>query len=205
MDTPLRRIADHPIDPLFLQRWSPRGFTDEEIPLAVLDQMFEAARWAPSASNLQPWRFVYARRGGPGWDAILGTLVPFNQGWAHRAAALVVVASKTTADSSSGGEPRPSHSHSFDAGAAWACLALQAARLGWVAHGMTGFDMAAAQAALQIPADHRVEAAIAIGRHGDVERLSESLRAREVPSTRRPLSDFVFEGRFHAPGTTGQS
>jgi nitroreductase len=196
MDTLPTRIPDHPIDPLFLQRWSPRGFTDEEIPEPVLHQLFEAARWAPSASNLQPWRFVYARRGGPGWDAILSTLVPFNQGWAHRAAALVVVASKRTTEPAPGGEPKPSHSHSFDAGAAWASLALQAASIGWVAHGMTGFDMARAQELLAIPEDYRVEAAIAIGRHGNVERLPESLQARETPSTRHPLSRFVFEGRF---------
>ncbi|MFO1150575.1 MAG: nitroreductase family protein [Alsobacter sp.] len=196
MDTTPARLPDHPVDPIFLKRWSPRGFTDEEIPEAVLNQLFEAARWAPSASNLQPWRFIYARRGGPGWDAILSTLVPFNQGWAHRAAALVVVVSKRTTETTGGGEPKPSHSHSFDAGAAWGYLALQAAHLGWVAHGMTGFDTAKAQELLGVPADYRVEAAIAIGRHGNVERLPDTLQARETPSTRRPVASFAFEGRF---------
>jgi nitroreductase len=191
-----RRHADHPIDPLFLERWSPRAFTDETISPADLDTLFEAARWAPSASNAQPWRFVYARRGGPGWDTLLATLVPFNQGWAVNAAALVIVLSKKTVTSTSSPDPQPSHSHSFDAGAAWAQLGLQAARMGWVAHGMSGVNFAKAAADLHVPDDFRVEAAIAIGRHGQVDRLSEALQARETPSQRNPVSSFAFEATF---------
>lgn len=191
-----QRHADHPIDPLFLERWSPRGFTDETISQEDLDTLFEAARWAPSSSNLQPWRFVYARRGGPGFDTLLGTLVPFNQGWAARAAALVMVLSKTTQIPPGTIEPKSIHSHSFDAGAAWAQLGLQATRMGWVAHGMTGVDFAKAAEDLNVPSDFRVEAAIAIGRHGNVELLPEALQAREVPSQRNPVSSFAFEATF---------
>lgn len=189
------RTPDHPIDPLFTSRWSPRGFTDEAITQETLDTLFEAARWAPSAFNAQPWRFVYARRGGSGWDDLLGLLIPFNQSWADKAAALVFVISKTTMQGSNG-ESRPSWSHSFDSGAAWANLALQAARLGWVAHGMTGFDTARAPEVLGAGEGYRVEAAVAIGRHGMVERLPEGLRARDVPSGRNPIGSFVFEGRL---------
>lgn len=190
------RVPDHPVAPLFVERSSPRGFTDETIPQEVLDTLFEAARWAPSASNLQPWRFVYARRGGPGWDAMLSSLVPFNQGWAKHAAALVMVLSKRTTQSSPTDEPKPSHSHSFDAGAAWMSLAFQAHMLGWVAHGMTGVDFAKARDVLQVPEDYKLEAAVAIGRHGDLDRLPESLRARETPNGRNPIASFVSEGTF---------
>jgi len=90
----------------------------------------------------------------------------------------------------------PSHSHSFDTGAAWAYLALEALRLGWHSHGMVGFDMDRAFAELGFPEGYRVEAAIAIGRRGDPSTLPESLRARETPSGRKPLSETVFEGTF---------
>ena len=96
MTTSNSRKADRPIDPIFLDRWSPRGFTESEISQVELETLFEAARWAPSAYNSQPWRFIYARRNGKGWDTLLGLLNPFNQSWAQRAAALVFVVSKTT-------------------------------------------------------------------------------------------------------------
>ena len=190
------RVPDHPVNPLFLDRWSPRGFTDETLPQADLDTMFEAARWARSASNLQPWRFVFAHRGGPGWEAMLSCLVPFNQTWAAHAAALVMVLSKRVNQASPTDEPKVSHSHSFDAGAAWMSLALQAHTMGWVAHGMTGVDFAKARDVLKVPEDFKIEAAIAIGRHGAIDRLPDALRAREVHSGRNPVASFVSEGVF---------
>jgi nitroreductase len=90
----------------------------------------------------------------------------------------------------------PSYTHSLDAGAAWANLALQAARSGWAAHGMAGFDVPRTAADLGVPAGFRVEAAIAIGRPGDKSNLPEPLRAREQPSDRLPLSQLAWEGRF---------
>jgi nitroreductase len=196
-ETSSGRSAAHDIHPAFLGRWSPRAFTDEAIPVPTLMQLFEAAHWAPSAFNLQPWRFVYARRGGPGWDDLLGLLIPYNQAWAHRAAALIFIASATERTRSDG-EREAIYSHSFDAGAAWGYLALQAHHLGWAAHGMTGFDHERCYEVLGAPrADYRVEAAIAVGRVGDPGLLPESYQAREAPSAREPVETLVFEARLH--------
>jgi nitroreductase len=190
------RASEHDIDPAFLQRWSPRAFTGEAIPTPVLMSLFEAAHWAPSAFNLQPWRFVYARRGGPGWDDLLGLLIAYNQAWAQRASALVFIASARFRLTSKG-EREAIYSHSFDAGAAWGYLALQAHHLGWAAHGMTGFDHERCYAALNVPREaYRVEAALAVGRVADKSVLPESYQAREAPSSREPVAGLVFEGRF---------
>jgi nitroreductase len=193
------RVADHPIDQLYLDRWSPRAFTGESIPDAALHTMFEAARWAPSSYNSQPWRFLYAKRDTPHWDKFLGLLNEFNQSWAKNAGVLVILVSKVLMEAPPGsGKFVPSHSHSLDAGAAWAYLALEAQRLGWAAHGMAGFDIARATAELAVPENHRVETAIAIGKRGDRASLPEALAAREIPNTRNPQKDFVFEGGFPA-------
>lgn len=188
------RAAAHPIDPLFTDRWSPRAFDGSAIAQADLDTMLEAARWAPSAFNYQPWRFLYAHRGDAAWERFLGGLVPFNRDWAQQAGVLLYVLSDTLMDKGDGSEPKPSHSHSFDAGAAWAALALQATRLGYHTHGMTGVDFDAARAALGAPGRFRIEAAVAIGKRGDPAILPEGLRARETPSDRKPIADFAFEG-----------
>jgi nitroreductase len=191
------RSADHPIETLFLDRWSPRAFTGEGISESELRTFFEAARWAPSAYNSQPWRFVYARRDNAYFDKLLGLLVPFNQSWAKTASALVFVVSAKTFVAPGKTEATPSYSHSFDAGAAWAALALQATASGWYTHAMAGFDHEAAYAALNIPAaEYRIEAAVAIGKRAPKEQLPEALQARETPSPRKPVSEFVFEGGF---------
>ena len=192
------RKPDHPIDSMFLERWSPRAFTDEGISEADLLTMLEAARWAPSSYNSQPWRFLYARRGTPAWDGFLDLLVPFNRGWAKNAAALVILVSDPLMLPPGAERHVPSHSHSLDAGAASGFLALQANRMGWHVHGMVGFDMERAFAELNVPAGHRVEAAYAIGRRGDPATLPDLLRAREAPNGRKPLSELAFEGGFPA-------
>jgi nitroreductase len=190
------RTADHEIESLFLERWSPRAYTEEEIPEADLFSMFEAARWAPSSYNSQPWTFLYARRSSPDWDKFLGLLIEFNQGWAKRAGALVIIASNSLMLPPGAEKPVPSHSHSFDCGAAWAAFALQGAKLGWLAHGMVGFDIPRAFTELNLPAGYRVEAAAAVGRLADKSILPEFLQAREVPSPRKPIGEFAFAGSF---------
>ncbi|MEJ7933034.1 nitroreductase family protein [Sphingobium sp. AN558] len=190
------RAAAHPIDPIFTERWSPRAFDPTAIPKADLDSMLEAARWAPSAFNYQPWRFLYAHRDGADWQRSLDILLPFNREWAQHASLLLFVLSDSLMDQANGAEPKPLGSHSFDAGAAWASLALQATRLGYHCHGMAGIDPDAARVALEVPDRFRIEAAVAIGRRGDPANLSEALQAREQPSDRKPITDFAFEGKF---------
>ena len=198
MTTANGRQSDYPIDPLFLQRWSPRAFTGEAIAEAELLTMIEAGRWAASSYNSQPWRFIYARRDTPHWERLFGLLVPFNQSWAARASALVVLVSNSLMKPPGAEKEVPSHSHSHDAGAAAACFALQATRMGWQAHGMVGFDMDRAFAELNVPQGHRVEAAYAVGKVGDKSQLPEAMQAREQPSPRRPLAEIAFEGGFPA-------
>ncbi|HTQ72593.1 MAG TPA: nitroreductase family protein [Acidocella sp.] len=190
------RTADHPIEPIFLERWSPRAFTGEEISEHTLRTMFEAARWAPSSYNSQPWRFLYARRDNAHWDKFLGLLNPFNQSWAKTASAIVFIVSSETMAVPGKDTPVPSHSHSFDAGAAWAYLALQATFLGWQAHGMAGIEMERVYTDLNVPAGYRVECGVVIGRQGPKTLLPEALQAREAPSGRKPLSEIAFEGGF---------
>ncbi len=191
-----QRVADYPIDQLFLDRWSPRAFTGESIPETELFSLIEAARWAPSSYNSQPWRFLYARRDTPHWERFLGLLIEFNQSWAKHAAALLFVVSKSTLLPPGKDREIPSHSHSFDAGSAFACLSLQAARSGWAAHGMVGVDFDQAFAVLRVPQGYRVEAAVAIGRRGDPSILPEPMRAREQPNERMKLGEIAFEGGF---------
>ena len=192
------RVREHGVDPLFLSRWSPRAFTGEPIPHETLMTMFEAARWAPSCFNMQPWRFLYATRDGEHWVRFLNLLIPYNQDWAKNASVLGVVVSKTLLERPNR-DPVPAHSHSYDAGAAWAQLALQAWKLGWAAHGMIGFDIPRAYLELHVPEHHRVEAAFAIGRPTTADVLPEALAAREHPSDRQPLADMILEGGFPKP------
>lgn len=198
MTTTNSRTADHPIEPFFLERWSPRAFTGEPIPDVDLRKIFEAARWAPSSFNGQPWRFIFARRDSPAFATFLDLLSETNRIWAKNAAVLAVVASKRSFLPPGKTEPVVSHSHSFDAGAAWAYFALKASLLGYAAHGMGGFDKLRAAKDLNIPDDYRVEMALALGRPGDKSLLPDALAARENPNGRAPQDHFVFEGAFPA-------
>jgi len=196
MSTTNNRIADHPIDPMFIQRWSPRAFTGEQLPERDLLTMLEAARWAASSANAQPWRFVYARRETPHWEKFLNLLVPGNQAWAKHASALVILLSKTHMRPPGSDKDVPSPTHSFDTGTASGYFALQAMKMGWHAHGMFGFDRERAFVELNVPQGYAVEAAYAVGRLGDPATLPEALRAREQPNQRLPLTELAFEGSF---------
>ncbi len=190
----MSRQADHSVDPLFLERWSPRAYDGSEMPEEDLLSLFEAARWAPSAFNSQPWRFLYARRGDNDWERFLDLLIPFNRSWAQSASVLVYILSDTLPVTDKAGQPATSHTHSYDAGAAWACFALQATRMGYQAHGMSGVDFERAREELEVPERYRIEAAAAVGRRGDPAALPENLRAREVLSGRKPMEEFAFRG-----------
>jgi nitroreductase len=194
MTTFKTRQAEHEIDPQFLARWSPRAYTGEEIPDTVLWSVLEAARWAPSARNAQPWRFIYARRNSAAFSRILPILSERNQMWAPQASALITLLSAKSFIVD--GKAVPNINHSFDAGAAWTTLTLQANRLGWHTRAMAAFDHDKAYTILDVPPEYDIEVIVAIGKIGDKEALPPMLRELEVQTSRLPLQDLVSEGTF---------
>ena len=189
-----RRLISPDVLPLIVERWSPRSFDGSRMDEKDVTTILEAGSWAPSAFNVQPWRFLYAHRDTADWERFLKLLVPFNADWAKSASVLAFILS----DSLSGkpGEEKPNHSHSFDAGAAWAMLSLQAIAMGYHTHGMTGVDFDAARRELQVPERYRIEAAFVIGRMDSPDKLPEKLREREFPVGRKPVSDVAISGPF---------
>jgi nitroreductase len=186
------RKADYPVDPLFVDRWSPRAMSGESLSQDELFALFEAARWAPSAGNTHPWRILYAHRDTAQWPLFFDLLVDRNKAWCHNAAVLLLFISRTTHEQTG----RPLKTHSYDTGAAWENLALQGTLKGLVVHGMAGFDYARAKTELNIPDDFHVEAMAAVGKPGPLTVLPEDFQARESPNTRRPISEVVFEGVY---------
>ncbi len=186
------RNPTHPVEPLLVRRWSPRAMSREQLTDAELSTLLEAARWAPSCFNEQPWRFLYAHRDTQHWSLYLDLLADANQSWAKNASVLITVISKLAFSRNS----NHNTTHSLDTGAAWQNLALQATAMGLVAHGMAGFDYAKARQKLQIPEDYSVEMMIAVGRPGDPATLPDVLQEREQPSSRVEISEFSFAGTF---------
>ena len=196
MPDPSPRLPGHPVDPQFPGRWSPRQFDGAPMPEADLLTMLEAARWAPSSINLQPWRFVYALNGSADWPKLFALLEDGNRNWVQTAPALVFLVSKTHRTKADGTQAA-NRAHAFDAGTAWAMLALQARMLGYYAHAMGGIHLDQVLPALGFPDNgYRPEVAIAIGRRADPATLTDEQRLREVPNQRKPLAETVFNGRF---------
>jgi len=178
------RTSPLPIDPMFLDRWSPRAFRKDPLPAREVETLFEAARWAPSASNQQPWMFLYADDEA-GLARLRPVLVEFNRAWADQAPLLTVVFARTRNEKGEENRWAP-----FDAGAAWMSLALQARKLGLYAHAMGGFDEEKVYEALGVDRTQwRAMTVVAVGRHGDPTALSAKLQARESPSQRKPLAE----------------
>ncbi|KKR97031.1 MAG: Nitroreductase [candidate division TM6 bacterium GW2011_GWE2_41_16] len=188
-----QRESSHPISDIFLNRWSSRAFSDEPVTNNELMTLFEAARFAPSAYNAQPWRFIYTRKGTPLHDQLINLMVPVNQSWAQQAPVLVVLLSKKSFEHNG----KPSQWHSFDAGAAWMSLALQATMSGLNVRAIAGFDQKQARSIMHIPEDFDIEIMIAIGKPGEKTTLSPELQAREIPSERKTLGEIVFEDGFN--------
>ncbi|WP_436344573.1 nitroreductase family protein [Natronorubrum sp. FCH18a] len=191
-DVAEHRSPGQDVDPLFVNRWSPRAMTGEPLDEDEYLPLFEAARWAPSAFNNQHWRFCYATREDDEWDTYVDLLSEGNRAWATDAAVLVVIVSKTTFDHND--EPAPVHS--FDTGAAWQNFALEGARRGLAVHGMAGFDYERAADVLEIPDEYAVEAMAAIGERAPPETLPDELEEREQPSGRKPLEELLHRGGF---------
>ena len=174
---------------LILARWSPRAFADKAISTEDVKRLFEAAQWAASSSNEQPWRFLVGHRGDETYKKIFDSLVEFNQGWAKSAPVLILSAAKKTL----GPNGNPNHYSLHDTGAATAYLSLQATALGLHTHSMGGFSHDKAREAFAIPEEFAIGAVTAVGYFGDPDTLSEPIREREIaPRQRKPLHEFVF-------------
>ncbi|OXL83753.1 nitroreductase [Paenibacillus sp. SSG-1] len=185
-----QRKSEYPVSPLFLNRWSTRAFSTRKVSDQDLYTILEAAHWAPSSYNDQPWRFIVAKT-----EEQLSTfhsfLNEFNLTWASSAPVLIVVASDKLRENGD-----PNGAHAFDAGAAWASLAIQATILGLHTHAIGGFDRNKARDILNVPDHIELHAVIALGFLGDKSVLPEAIQQREVPNDRRPLNELVFEGKF---------
>lgn len=193
----MNKIAktDHPILDVMTRRWSPYAFDPRPVEPAKLHRIFEAARWAASSFNEQPWRFLTAAASDkPAFEKLSSVLLPGNH-WAKGVPFLAMsVAHKKFTHNGA-----PNRVAVYDVGQAAAHMALQAAEEGLVMHQMAGFDVARAREIYNIPPDFEPVAMIAIGYEGDHEKIHEDLRKREAgPRTRKPQSEFVFTGDWPA-------
>jgi len=183
--------TDAPLIPALRDRWSPRAFADLPIRRDDLRTLLEAARWAPSCKNEQPWRFVYAHKGEAGYDALHGLLDAWNLQWAPQAPVLLL----SLARKAFVGDGQ-SNAHAWhDVGLAMGQLLAQATSMGIYAHQMAGFDWRGANEALGIPDDYAAVSMTALGYIGDPATLPEKLAKLErKPRERRPLAELAFEG-----------
>jgi nitroreductase len=186
--------ADFPIHELIRDRWSPRAFSSKPIDHAVLASLFEAARWAPSSSNEQPWAYLVATKNDvENFAKAISVLVEFNANWAKEAQVLAIAVSSLTFHANG----TPNRNAFYDTGAATALLCVEATARGLAVHQMAGFDPAKAKQVFGIPEGWEPIAAIAIGYPGDPQSLPDKLRDREVaPRTRKPLAEFVMSGHW---------
>lgn len=184
------RKADYPISPMIVNRWSPRAMTGEPLTDEELFPLFEAARWAPSSYNNQPWRFLYAKRDTAHWPKFFDLLIEFNQSWCKNAAVLGVIIARKLFEHNN----KPAVTHALDTGAAWENLALEGTSRGLVVHGMQGFDYEKTRRDLEIPEEYAVLAMFAVGKKASKESLPPELREKELMSSRKPISEFAFEG-----------
>ncbi len=193
-ESELGRKPTYPINPLILNRWSPRSMSGEALNDDEIMSLFEAARWAPSSYNNQPWRFIYAKRNSEHWNRFFNLLMEPNKVWAKNAAILVVVISRKNFEFNE----KPAVTHQFDTGSAWENLALEASSRDIVAHGMQGFDYKKAGVELRIPPNFEVMAMIAIGKKGPKEILPAELQEKEKLTNRKPLKEIIMEGFYHS-------
>jgi len=191
--------TQHQVHELIQHRWSPRAFSEQPVPADVLRSLFEAARWAPSSSNEQPWAFLVTTAGDRENHAkMLSTLVEFNQGWAKHAPVLAIAVSEL-AFAQTG---KPNRNAFYDTGAAVANLSMEATSRGLFVHQMAGFDARKAIELFEIPSGWDPIAAFTIGYPGNLETLPETLRQRELaPRERKPLDSFVMGGHWGNPAS----
>ena len=187
-------LSEAPIHELIRNRWSPRAFADEAIPEEDLRSLFEAARWAPSSFNEQPWAYIVATKEDKvNFEKVLGTLVEFNAVWARKASALAMAVAKLAFAENHA----PNRNAQYDTGAATALLSVEATARGLVVHQMAGFDPDKARRTFAIPEGWEPLAAIAIGYPGNPDSLPSKLKDRELaPRRRKPIREFVMTGSW---------
>jgi nitroreductase len=186
--------TEYPVHESIQKRWSPRAFADKPIGADTLRSLFEAARWAASSSNEQPWAFLVATKDDKaGYEKLLSTLVEFNQGWAKSAPVLGIAVSHLNFAKNG----NPNRNAFYDTGAAMAHLTAEATHRDLFVHQMGGFDAKKAKEIYAIPQDWEPIAAFAIGHGGDPQTLPDVLRERELsPRVRKPISEFVMSGEW---------
>lgn len=197
MDKPA--ATDHPIHDLLRNRWSPRAFDPRPVEKDKLLSILEAARWAASSNNEQPWHYLLAtQEDAAAFSTMLSCLVPANQVWARHAPVLMISVAKTFFARNN----TPNRCADHDVGAASAQLTAQATALGLFVHQMAGIEPSRIRATYKLPDRYDPIAALAIGYPGSPDALEEKLRARELsPRNRNPLSSFVFSGTFGSPSS----
>ena len=191
--------TEYPVQELIRERWSPRAWSEQAVSPEILRSLFEAARWAPSSNNEQPWAFVVGtKEDSETFGKILGTLVEFNQNWAKHAAVLVIAVSELAF----AGNGNPNRNAFYDTGAAVSQLTTEATARGLFVHQMAGFDPRKAIEAFQIANGWEPIAAFTIGYPGDPQSLPQPLRDRELaPRKRKPIAEFVMSGSWgHSAG-----
>ncbi|MBO3460186.1 nitroreductase family protein [Aetokthonos hydrillicola Thurmond2011] len=185
--------TQYPVHDFIGRRWSPRAFSDRPVEQDKLLSVLEAARWAPSSYNHQPWSFIVATKDdSTEYSRLLNILVEFNQGWAKNAPVLILAVAKTHNDDGK------INRHAFhDVGLAIENLVIQATALGLSVHQIAGFSVDAARKEYRIPEGYEPATAIVVGYAGDPQNLSDGLRERELaPRIRKPLKEFVFTGQW---------
>lgn len=187
----MNRQTEFDCQQVFVERWSPRALVDD-VSDEDLMKLFEAAKWAPSSYNQQPWRFIYAKNGSENWNNFFNLLAEPNQTWCKNASYLVVVVSQDNFEHND----KPSRTSAFCTGNAFMNLSIEAQMDGIVVHGMEGFDYEKAKTELEIPEGYTVQAMFAVGRQGDKSILPEEVRKMEEPSDRKKIKELVFEGKF---------
>ncbi|MDI1232971.1 MAG: nitroreductase family protein [bacterium] len=181
-------VTVHPVNQLIRKRWSARSFSEKQISQKDLNTLFEAAGWAASAGNEQPWEYIYAKKDTPGFDLLVSCLLPGNQPWAKHASILVV----SIARQYFAGNGKSNMAAFHDTGMANAHLFLQATEMGLIAHAMGGFDRDQLTNALQIKVNEAIACVIALGYLGDPEQLEEPFKSRELaPRVRKPITEFI--------------
>jgi nitroreductase len=190
-------VTQHPVHELIRRRWSPRAFADKPVELTLLHSLLEAARWAPSSNNEQPWSYIIATRDNPAeYERMMACLREGNQGWAKNAPVLMLSVARMTFERNG----QPNRVALYDLGAAAAYLTFEATARGLTVHQMAGILPEKARELYSVPGAHEVVTGIAIGYPGDPETLPEDLQKKELsPRSRKLLAAFVFSGKWGEP------